>query len=142
MTKEEVLELIMLEDLFTGENNAETKEWTRREDALKFINEMDEGSSHLLDLMLKNIDDVWEKHRDLVDLAEVFYKKAPHIADAIKKESYKTSIKHQDTVYMMIEDLLLEFVDIDGMKDMREFKEERDPDWYYEEMKIKERFGE
>ena len=33
MTKEEVLELIMLEDLFTGENNAETKEWTRREDA-------------------------------------------------------------------------------------------------------------
>ena len=139
MTKYQVLQLIKFEDLFTGENNADPKDWLDREDVLDFISDLDDGDSHLLELMLKNVDEVWEAYKDAVNLAEILYKKAPHIADAIKKELFKTSTKNQEILYMMIEDFLEEFVDVEGMKDMRDHEEEQDTDWYYEEMKLKER---
>ena len=127
MTKEEVLQLIKFEDLFTGDNNADTKEWLDREDALTFIKQIDSTDGELIQGLLDIVDDAWELHREMTKKAEEAYSKNDKVANAIKKETYKIAMKQQEVNYMMIEDILLAYVDIEGMKE-EPLVEERDWD--------------
>ena len=89
MTKYQVLQLIKFEDLFTGENNADTKEWLDREDVLDFIGDVESKDGELVEGLLQIVDDAWELHRDMVDKARASYPKNPEIVRAIDKKTYK-----------------------------------------------------
>jgi len=127
MTKYQVLQLIKFEDLFTGENNADTKEWLDREDVLDFIGDVESKDGELVEGLLQIVDDAWELHRDMVDKARASYPKNPEIVRAIDKKTYKIAETQQEVNYMMIEDILIGYVDIDGLKE-EPLVEERDWD--------------
>lgn len=133
MTKYELLSLLRTEDLFTGESNLDRKEWLDREDVLNFFSDMDEGDSHILQEMIGGVDKAWKVYDDMNDIAHVLYRKdSAHIATAIKSKLYKTAEKTQEIIYMMIEDFLEIFIDIDGLKE-EPIEEERDYDYLREE---------
>lgn len=136
MTKEELLHLIKTEDLFTGEDNADTKEWLDREDVLDFFIDVEEEESNTLDDLLNATWNVWNNYHDIVETSKSIYKgESEHISDAIKKELYKHAEKFQEFTYMMIEDLLDSYIDLAGLLEEHE-EEEPDTDWYYEEGKV------
>lgn len=133
MTKYELLSLLRTEDLFTGEGNLDRKEWLGREDVLNFFSDMDEGDSHILNELLKQVDKVWVLHKNIGDFAHSLYNRThEHVATAVEAKTYKTCLIQQDVIYMMIEDLLLKYVDVDGLKEEKP-EEERDYDYLREE---------
>jgi len=137
MTKEELLHLIKTEDLFTGEGNADTKEWLDREDVLDFFIDVEEEKSTTLSDLLNATWNVWNNYYDIIESSKEIYKgESKHISDAIKKELRKHAEKFQEFTYMMIEDLLDSYIDLEGLLEGYDEEEEPDTDWYYEEGKI------
>lgn len=133
MTKYELLSLLRTEDLFTGEGNLDRKEWLDREDVLNFFSDMDESDSNTLNELLKQVDKVWVLHKNIGDIAHSLYNRThEHVATAVEAKTYKTCLIQQDVIYMMIEDLLLKYVDVDGLKE-EPIEKERDYDYLREE---------
>ena len=132
MTKYELLSLLKTEDLF----DQLSSEHLDREDALDFFSDMDEGDSHILQELLNQVDKAWDVYQEINMYSDVLYKgKHQHIATATKAVMFKNAQKAQEVIYIMIEDFLEKFIDVDGLQE-KPVEEEPDTDWYYEEGKI------